>query len=144
MEGPAAGQETTQPVCHLVKPEPRTIKPDQCSCISDHPDASTRGPNIPAAKSDLPSSFSSEPSVYSSDVRAKTTPKARWTSSPPSRRDSCSAASARNKSTGDSTAVCPDAGAGKVTDSPVKRKGNSAFTVTYSDTSNSLSTIIYM
>uniref|UniRef100_A0A3P9KJ25 phosphatidate phosphatase n=1 Tax=Oryzias latipes TaxID=8090 RepID=A0A3P9KJ25_ORYLA len=63
VEGPTAGQETTQPVCHLVKPEPRTIKPDQCSCISDHPDASTH-----------------------------------------------------------STAVCPDAGAGKVTDSPVKRK----------------------
>uniref|UniRef100_A0A3P9J552 phosphatidate phosphatase n=1 Tax=Oryzias latipes TaxID=8090 RepID=A0A3P9J552_ORYLA len=122
VEGPAAGQETTQPVCHLVKPEPRTIKPDQCSCISDHPDASTRGPNIPEAKSDLPSSFSSESSLNSSDIRAKTTPKARWTSSPPSRRDSCSAASARNKSTGASTAVCPDAGAGKVTDSPVKRK----------------------
>ncbi|XP_024136227.1 phosphatidate phosphatase LPIN2 [Oryzias melastigma] len=102
---PAAGQETTQPVCHLVKPEPRTIKPDQL------PDAS--------AKSDLPSSFSSEPG---SDIRAKNTPKARWTSSPPSRRDSCSAASTGNKKTANSTAVCSDAEAGKVTDSPVKRK----------------------
>uniref|UniRef100_A0A8C8DSZ2 phosphatidate phosphatase n=1 Tax=Oryzias sinensis TaxID=183150 RepID=A0A8C8DSZ2_9TELE len=74
VEGPAAGQETTQPVCHLVKPEPRTIKPDQCSCISDHPDAPTRGPNIPEAKSDLPSSFSSEPragKVTDSPVKRK-------------------------------------------------------------------------
>ncbi|RVE58663.1 hypothetical protein OJAV_G00196610 [Oryzias javanicus] len=102
---PAAARETAQPVCHLVKPEPRTIKPDQCGS---------------ELKSDPPSSFSSEPGFSSSDIRAKNTPKARWTSSPPSRRDSYSAANTGKKKTANSTAVCPDAEAGK--DSPVKRK----------------------
>uniref|UniRef100_A0A3B4EU17 phosphatidate phosphatase n=1 Tax=Pundamilia nyererei TaxID=303518 RepID=A0A3B4EU17_9CICH len=39
------GRGTTDPVCSIVKPEPRTIKPDECSCKAQPPAASSHGAN---------------------------------------------------------------------------------------------------
>ncbi|XP_072234906.1 phosphatidate phosphatase LPIN2-like [Leuresthes tenuis] len=117
----------TDPICHILKPEPRTIKPDLCSCSLEPPKASPCEANITEAEPNLAnimsSSFSPQPSPSNSDISAKNARKTRWTSSPPIRRDSGSAASGGSKEAGDSTAVCPDAGASpKDTDSPVKTK----------------------
>uniref|UniRef100_A0A8C6L2H3 phosphatidate phosphatase n=1 Tax=Nothobranchius furzeri TaxID=105023 RepID=A0A8C6L2H3_NOTFU len=83
-------------VCSLVKPEPRTIKPHQCSCSPQPPEAASHDTNISKPKSVLSnkksSSSSSETSPSSSDFDAKAVQKPRWTSSPPNRIDSSSAA----------------------------------------------------
>uniref|UniRef100_A0A669EUM5 phosphatidate phosphatase n=1 Tax=Oreochromis niloticus TaxID=8128 RepID=A0A669EUM5_ORENI len=50
------GRGTTDPVCSIVKPEPRTIKPDECSCKAQAPAASSRGTNITEPKPDLSNS----------------------------------------------------------------------------------------
>uniref|UniRef100_A0A3Q2WXW5 phosphatidate phosphatase n=1 Tax=Haplochromis burtoni TaxID=8153 RepID=A0A3Q2WXW5_HAPBU len=39
------GLGTTDAVCSIVKPEPRTIKPDECSCKAQPPAASSHGTN---------------------------------------------------------------------------------------------------
>uniref|UniRef100_A0A8C4HSC2 phosphatidate phosphatase n=1 Tax=Dicentrarchus labrax TaxID=13489 RepID=A0A8C4HSC2_DICLA len=58
-----------------------------------------------------------------SETCAQPVHKARWTSSPPSRRDSGSAGSGGSNMVGDSAAVCPDTRtSSKPTDSPIKRK----------------------
>uniref|UniRef100_A0AAX7SG95 phosphatidate phosphatase n=1 Tax=Astatotilapia calliptera TaxID=8154 RepID=A0AAX7SG95_ASTCA len=61
------GRGTTDPVCSIVKPEPRTIKPDECSCKAQPPAASSHGANNTEPKPDLSSlissSFTPEPSV---------------------------------------------------------------------------------
>lgn len=61
------GDKTTDSTCSIVRPEPRPYKPTACC----------REPQPPAA---------------SSQSNAKPERKPRWTSSPPSRRDSGSAA----------------------------------------------------
>lgn len=121
------GERTTDPVCSIVKPEPRTIKVDQCSCLPQPLEASSHDTNITKLKPDLsdlmPRNFASEPRPTNSDFSPKTACKTRWTSSPPSRRDSGSAASGGSSVAGDSAAVCPDRRASsKPTDSPVKRR----------------------
>uniref|UniRef100_A0AAX7VSS2 phosphatidate phosphatase n=1 Tax=Astatotilapia calliptera TaxID=8154 RepID=A0AAX7VSS2_ASTCA len=53
------GRGTTDPVCSIVKPEPRTIKPDECSCKAQPPAASSHGANNTEPKPDLSSLISS-------------------------------------------------------------------------------------
>ncbi|CAK6970213.1 LOW QUALITY PROTEIN: phosphatidate phosphatase LPIN2-like [Scomber scombrus] len=111
-------KRTADPVCSIVKPEPRTIKPDQSGCKPKPPKASPQ-PDL----SDL--SFSPEPCLGDSDVSSKAARKTRWTSSPPSRRESFTGAGGGSEeAAGDSAAVCQDARAStKPTDSPAKRRG---------------------
>ncbi|XP_070708769.1 phosphatidate phosphatase LPIN2-like isoform X2 [Pempheris klunzingeri] len=121
------GDRTIDPVCSIVKPEPRTIKVDQYSCKPQPPEASSHDANISEHKPELSdlmsSSFTSEPCAANSDFSPKTECKTRWKSSPPGRRDDSSAASGGRNVVADSVAVCPDTGASsKPTDSPVKRR----------------------
>ncbi|XP_056221010.1 phosphatidate phosphatase LPIN2-like [Seriola aureovittata] len=121
-------ERSTDPVCSIVKPEPRTIKPDQCCCKPQAPEASPHDANVTKDEPDLSnsacSSFTSEPRPGNSDLNTKTVRKARWTSSPPGRRGSGSAASGGSNMAGDAAAVCADTGASsKPTDSPSKRRG---------------------
>ncbi|XP_053198067.1 LOW QUALITY PROTEIN: phosphatidate phosphatase LPIN2-like [Scomber japonicus] len=127
-------KRTTDPVCSIVKPEPRTIKPDQSGCTPKPPKASpqsdtsiTPPPPPPPHPhlSDL--SFSPEPCLGDSGVSCKAVRKTRWTSSPPSRRESLTVAGGgggSDEAAGDSAAVCQDVrGSTKPTDSPAKRRG---------------------
>ncbi|KAK5849849.1 hypothetical protein PBY51_014150 [Eleginops maclovinus] len=116
------GERTTEPICSIVKPEPRTIKPDQCSCTSQRPEALSGNTNITTDLSDLmSSSFTSGPCPPNSDLSPKAANTIRWKSTPPSRRVSGSAASGGTMAA-DSAAVCPDARS-KPSDSPAKRRG---------------------
>uniref|UniRef100_A0A3B4TYF0 phosphatidate phosphatase n=1 Tax=Seriola dumerili TaxID=41447 RepID=A0A3B4TYF0_SERDU len=58
-------ERSTDPVCSIVKPEPRTIKPDQCDCKPQPPEASPHDANVTKDEPDLSSSacssFTSEP-----------------------------------------------------------------------------------
>ncbi|XP_017262209.1 phosphatidate phosphatase LPIN2 [Kryptolebias marmoratus] len=124
MEGePRVKQSTEDLICNIVKPEPRTIRPHQCSCTPQPPEASPHDTNVSKLRPELSdikaSSFSSELCPSNTDLNAKNAHKPRWTSSPPSRRDSGSAACGGSKEVRDPSAVCPDA---KTTDSPTKRK----------------------
>uniref|UniRef100_A0A3P8NBT9 phosphatidate phosphatase n=1 Tax=Astatotilapia calliptera TaxID=8154 RepID=A0A3P8NBT9_ASTCA len=69
------GRGTTDPVCSIVKPEPRTIKPDECSCKAQPPAASSHGANNTEPKPDLSSlissSFTPEPCPSNADLSAK-------------------------------------------------------------------------
>ncbi|XP_035511556.1 phosphatidate phosphatase LPIN2-like [Morone saxatilis] len=119
------GERTTDPICSIVKPEPRTIKVEPCSCKPQPPEASSHNTNIIKHEQDLSdlmsSSFTTEP--CSTNSITKPVHKARWTSSPPSRRDSGSAGSGGSDMAGDSAAVCRDTRtSSKPTDSPIKRK----------------------
>uniref|UniRef100_A0A2I4BLZ5 phosphatidate phosphatase n=2 Tax=Austrofundulus limnaeus TaxID=52670 RepID=A0A2I4BLZ5_AUSLI len=120
---PRVEQSTEDPICNIVKPEPRTVKPHQCSCSPQPPEASSHDTNISKPRPDLSyiksSSFSSEFCPSNSDFNAKNTHKPRWTSSPPSRRDSESTLCGGSKEARDPSAVSPDA---RTTDSPIKRK----------------------
>ncbi|XP_008298783.1 phosphatidate phosphatase LPIN2 [Stegastes partitus] len=107
-------QRTADSICSIVKPEPRTIKPQP-------PEASLHDTNItepkPALSDLMSSSFTSKPSH--SELNTNNVRKTRWTSSPPSRR-----ANGGSNPDGDSAAVCSDTRASpKVTDSPNKRRG---------------------
>ncbi|XP_051266919.1 phosphatidate phosphatase LPIN2 isoform X2 [Dicentrarchus labrax] len=118
-------ERTTDPICSIVKPEPRTIKVEPCSCKVQPPEASSHNTNIIKQEQDLSdlmsSSFTTEPG--STNSITEPVHKARWTSSPPSRRDSGSAGSGGSNMVGDSAAVCPDTRtSSKPTDSPIKRK----------------------
>ncbi|XP_074550108.1 phosphatidate phosphatase LPIN2-like [Halichoeres trimaculatus] len=88
-------ERTTDPVCSIVKPEPRTVsyKPPDINDTKPH-------------RSDLiPSSvITSGAQTIDSESSTKTEHKTRWKSSPPSRRESSSAASGGT----DSTAIYPD------------------------------------
>ncbi|KAM7390296.1 hypothetical protein PAMA_008460 [Pampus argenteus] len=121
------GQRPTDPICSIVKPEPRTIKPDQCSCKPPLPPeaSSQHDTSITQHEPDLSNlNFSSEPCPSKSDLRSKNARKTRWTSSPPSRRDSGPAASGGSDVAGYSAAVSPGTRASsKLTDSPNKRRG---------------------
>lgn len=109
------GERSSDPVCSIIKPEPRTIKVDQCSHKPPEPPHSANFPT-PDPANLAPSSFTSEPRPTNSDL--STVRKTRWTSSPPSRRDSGSAASGG----GAREAVCPDSRATSKPDSPSKRR----------------------
>ncbi|XP_076014318.1 phosphatidate phosphatase LPIN2-like isoform X2 [Genypterus blacodes] len=85
----------TNPICSLVKPEPRTLKPDECSSKPQPPEASadpsahntsTTQKNSGPLKSNS-SISTSEPCPSNSDLSSRSVWKTRWTSSPPSRRD---------------------------------------------------------
>uniref|UniRef100_A0A8D0A6E4 phosphatidate phosphatase n=1 Tax=Sander lucioperca TaxID=283035 RepID=A0A8D0A6E4_SANLU len=58
------GERTTDSICSIVKPEPRTIRIDQCSFKPQPPEASSRNTNITKHKPDLSdlmsNSFTSE------------------------------------------------------------------------------------
>lgn len=123
------GGRTTDPICSIVKPEPRTIKVDQHSHKPQAPDASSHDTNIikhePDTTNLTSSSFTSKPCPTNSNLGTKTAHKTRWTSSPPSRRDTGSAASGGSNVAGESAAGCPDTRASsKPTDSPIKRRSN--------------------
>ena len=114
------GERATEPICSIVKPEPRTIRFDQCGCKPQPPEASSRNTNITEHTPHLlSSSFTSEPCPANSDLSPKPTRTTRWTSSPPNRRDSGSAASGVIHMAEDPAAVCP-----KTSESPAKRRGN--------------------
>ncbi|KAM6971282.1 phosphatidate phosphatase LPIN2-like [Tautogolabrus adspersus] len=119
------GGRPTDPVCSIVKPEPRTITADQCSYKPQPPEASSHNTSITkTGLSDLiPSTSTSEPCLTDSDLNTKAEHKTRWKSSPPSRRDSGSAASGGTNTAGDSTEIYPDTKTSKPTDSPIKRRG---------------------
>ncbi|XP_037550096.1 phosphatidate phosphatase LPIN2 [Nematolebias whitei] len=122
-EGEARVKQSTEDlICNVVKPEPRTIEPHQCSCTPQPPEVSSRDTNFSQSRPELSdiksSSFSSELCPRNSDLNAKDTHKPRWTSLPPSRRDSGSAACGGSKEVRDPPAVSADA---ETPDSP-KRK----------------------
>ncbi|XP_040926550.2 phosphatidate phosphatase LPIN2-like isoform X2 [Betta splendens] len=99
-------------VCSIVKPEPRTISPNQCSRPRSHAASITE--HKPELLNATPGSFPSAP--LTSSVNTQTARKARWTSSPPGRRDSgCAAEGGGN--------VAGDSASSKATDSPIKRRG---------------------
>ncbi|XP_028290272.1 phosphatidate phosphatase LPIN2-like isoform X3 [Gouania willdenowi] len=103
-------EQTVESICSVIKPEPWTTS----SC--KHPEVSPQDdPTFTKAKpclTDLPSSPSS------SVLTQKTGRKSRWTSSPPSRRDS-------GNETRESAAVCPDptASSSQTTELANNRKG---------------------
>ncbi|CAJ1082498.1 phosphatidate phosphatase LPIN2-like [Xyrichtys novacula] len=111
---------STDPVCSIVKPEPRTVKVDQSSCKPQPP----RDTNM--TKTDLSdlipcSIITSETHATDSEVSTKGAHKTRWKSSPPNRRDSSFAASGGTNT--DSTGTNPDSKASsKMTDTPSKRR----------------------
>ncbi|MEQ2246536.1 hypothetical protein ILYODFUR_000395 [Ilyodon furcidens] len=124
-EEPIVKQSSTEPVFNIVKPEPLTFKHRQCSCSPKLPEPHSANNSKPKKKfSDIKSSsFSSESSPTISESISKDVQKPRWTSSPPSRRNSGSAPGTASKEAGDPLTVSPDAKASsKTTDSPVKRK----------------------
>nr|XP_043900740.1 phosphatidate phosphatase LPIN2-like isoform X1 [Solea senegalensis] len=116
-------ERNTDLIYSVVKPEPRTYKLNQCSCKPLAPKASSHDTNMSEDKPDLSHSVchecSSAPFSNNSAPNTKTVRKARWTSSPPNRRDCGSAASGGSDMTGDAT---PGASSSKPTDSPVKRR----------------------
>ncbi|XP_038153784.1 phosphatidate phosphatase LPIN2-like isoform X1 [Cyprinodon tularosa] len=124
-EEPIIKQSSPEPACNIVKPEPRMVKPHQCSCSPQPPEsnsANTTGPkhDFSVLKS---SSFSSDTTPTISDSSSKNERKPKWTSSPPNRRNSISAPGTRSKEAGDLLTGGPDTKASsKTTDSPVKRK----------------------
>lgn len=127
-EGEERGKQSTEEIfCNIVKPEPRTIKPHQCSCTPHPTEVSSCDKTFSQSRPELSdvksSSFSSELCPRISDLNAKDTHKPRWTSLPPSRRDSGSAACGGSKEVRDPPAVSADA---KTHDSP-KRKGNALY-----------------
>ncbi|XP_047193848.1 phosphatidate phosphatase LPIN2-like isoform X1 [Hippoglossus stenolepis] len=123
-EGSRERARDTYPICSIVKPEPRTIKPQPAG-------ASQHDTNIEQHQPDLSnsacSSFTSEPFQNNSDPNTKNERKTRWTSSPPGRRESRSAASGGSRAAGDSSAVCVETEASsKPTDSPLGRRADSS------------------
>ncbi|XP_043960663.1 phosphatidate phosphatase LPIN2-like [Gambusia affinis] len=119
---PIVQQSSSESVCNIVKPEPRTVKPRQCSCSPQLPES--RGANNKQDFSDRKSSsFSSQSSPAISNSNSNNVQKPKWTSSPPSCRNSGSAPSTGSSEAGEPLTGCPEAkAASKTTDSPVKRK----------------------
>ncbi|MEQ2199433.1 hypothetical protein XENOCAPTIV_027414 [Xenoophorus captivus] len=124
-EEPMVKQSSSEPAFNIVKPEPLIFKHHQCSCSPELPEPHSANNSKPKKKfSDIKSSsFSSESSPTISESISKDVQKPRWTSSPPSRRNSGSAPGTASTEAGDPLTVSPDAKASsKTTDSPVKRK----------------------
>ncbi|XP_034026849.1 phosphatidate phosphatase LPIN2-like isoform X2 [Thalassophryne amazonica] len=118
-------EQSTDPVCTIVKPEPRTIKPHQFSSGPQPPEAaSMHDTSIPVHKPDLSvamHSFTSEPRPATSDLCTKPVRKTRWTSSPPSRRNSSFAISWDSTTGRDAAAGSDTTPSSNATDSPIKR-----------------------
>uniref|UniRef100_A0A3Q3LF62 phosphatidate phosphatase n=1 Tax=Mastacembelus armatus TaxID=205130 RepID=A0A3Q3LF62_9TELE len=119
------GKGSPDPVCGIVKPEPRTIKPDQCICKPQSLEDSSQGANTTEHKAEfcsvMSSSFTSEQCHRNCELNTKTMRKARWTSTPPSRRDSGSAASGGSNV---AASADPDTrGSPKAIDNPIERRG---------------------
>lgn len=110
------------PVCSIIKPEPRTISFDHhnlklqpresspCDAICTN--------NEPELSDLTTGSFASEPCTVNTEVGTKCARKTRWTSSPPSSRDSGSAAN------GDSTKAGPSTADSRTTDFSGTKRGN--------------------
>ncbi|KAK7881732.1 hypothetical protein WMY93_030141 [Mugilogobius chulae] len=104
MEEETRRQETpSNNLCNIVKPEPRIIKPDQETSLQSEPFYGT-----PTSSEELPAR---------SDNNSVIVRKTRWTSSPPSRKNSGVMAL-----TEDSTAATSPGTKSSPTDSPVKKK----------------------
>lgn len=99
-------KELTENGCNIVKPEPRTVQPDQLPEVSSQP-----GPfsATPASAPSPPNSSEQFPANLESN--SKTVRKTRWTSSPPSRKNS------------GGLSIAPDTKSSSPVDSPVKRRG---------------------
>ncbi|KAM3860339.1 phosphatidate phosphatase LPIN2-like [Diretmus argenteus] len=126
-------ERSMDPICTLVKPQPRSPKPDlRCSTpqplnpISEPHSmhrASTAQPEPNPSKL-VSSSYIPEPCPNKSDLcTSKPACKTKWKSSPPSRRDSGAGACGANHMAGDAVSVCPNTRPSKTTDSPSKRRG---------------------
>ncbi|XP_072307107.1 phosphatidate phosphatase LPIN2-like isoform X2 [Eucyclogobius newberryi] len=103
------GNETqSNNVCNIVKPEPRPMKADQLHHASSQSEPFCG----------TPTSLSSEEAPANSDAHSKAVRKTRWTSSPPSRRNS-----AGMNLIGDSAATISPDTKSSPTDSPIKKKG---------------------
>ncbi|XP_054893703.1 phosphatidate phosphatase LPIN2-like isoform X2 [Poeciliopsis prolifica] len=119
---PTVQQSSSESVCNIVKPEPRTVKPCQCSCSPQLPE-SHGAKNKQDFSDRKTSSFSSQSSPAISNSDSNNVLKPRWTSSPPSRRNSGSVPSTGSSEAGEPLTGCSDAkAASKTTDSPIKRK----------------------
>ncbi|KAK2886594.1 phosphatidate phosphatase LPIN2-like isoform X2 [Channa argus] len=121
------GERPTDPVCSIIKPEPRTMKPVQCSCTPQSPDASSHDANLVEHKAELctvmSNSFTRETSPSNSELNTQTVRKTRWTSSPPSRRNSSPAADGGSNLARDFVSGGADTKvSSKATDSPTKRR----------------------
>ncbi|XP_014324088.1 phosphatidate phosphatase LPIN2 [Xiphophorus maculatus] len=119
---PIVQHSPSESVCNIVKPEPRTVKPRQCSYSPQLPES--HGANNKQDFSDRKSSsFFSQSSPAISNSNSNNVQKPKWTSSPPSHRNSGSAPSTGSSEAGEPLTGCPDAkAASKTTDSPGKRK----------------------
>lgn len=110
------------PVCSIIKPEPRTISFDHHNLKPQPHESSPCDKvytNSEAELSDLTTgSFASEPCPVNTEVGTKCARKTRWTSSPPSSRDSSSAAN------GGSTKAGPSTADSRTTDSSSTKRGN--------------------
>ncbi|XP_055086217.1 phosphatidate phosphatase LPIN2-like isoform X1 [Periophthalmus magnuspinnatus] len=109
MEEETRGTETpSNNMCNIVKPEPQTAKPGQLHNTSSQPEYFCG----------KPTSLSSKEFPANSDSHSKTVRKTRWTSSPPSRKNS-----GGSNMTGDFAALISPDPKPSPTDSPVKKKG---------------------
>ncbi|XP_060950103.1 phosphatidate phosphatase LPIN2-like [Limanda limanda] len=123
-EGLRERARDTFPVCSIVKPEPRTIKPQPAGASQHDTNINEHQPDL---SNSVCSSFTSEPCPNNSDPLTKKERKTRWTSSPPSRRESRSAASGGSTAAGDTAAVCVETEASsKPTDSSSSRRADSS------------------
>ncbi|XP_068199797.1 phosphatidate phosphatase LPIN2-like isoform X2 [Antennarius striatus] len=118
---------TQDPICNIIKPEPRTVRVNPCSHKPQPPAASPHDVNVTKHKPDPsnPTSrcFTSEQFPTDADPRTKTVRKTRWTSSPPGHRSSGFASSGSGNMAEDSGVVCPETRVtSKPTDSPVKSR----------------------
>lgn len=105
----------TDPVCDIIKPEPRTVRPDRPDLTTQPLEASPCPTNVSSHQPELSDSasgaFTSDPCPGNAQVGAKCARKTKWTSSPPNRRDS------------DAKAGPPTADP-RAADSPGNRRGN--------------------
>lgn len=136
-------ERTTDPICSIIKPEPRTIKIDQRSLKPQPPEVSPHDVNFTKHVPDLSNLTlsSSEPGHTNSDLATKTMQKTRWTSSPPSCRDNGSAGSGDATRAGHSAAACPESPTSKPTDSPGKGRSKSSFMTPSRNMFNSFCTL---
>lgn len=108
----------TDPVCSIIKPEPRTISFDHHNLKLQPHESSPRDTIYTNNEPELSDSTTSEPCPINTEVSTKCARKTRWTSSPPSSRDSGSAANGASTKTGPSTADS------RTTDSSSTKRGN--------------------
>lgn len=110
------------PVCSIIKPEPRTISFEHHKVKPQSHESSPcdkiYGNSEPELSDLTTGSFASEPCPVNAEVGTKCARKTKWTSSPPSSRDSSSAANGGGAKAGPSTAES------RTTDSSSTKRGN--------------------